>query len=126
MLDPLSLIETNVNGGSLFPCAMYRYTVSNAGGAPPSGDTIQVSPLMENIAYQLSGSASQSTNTIILDPFIAVTSSTDATFNYIYFWLKDNQPVISGSRYKYILVHFGANPNHEVDQLVPSNEVNVP
>ena len=126
VLDPLSLIETNVNGGSLFPCAMYRYTVSNAGGAPPSGDTIQVSPLMENIAYQLSGSASQSTNTIILDPFIAVTSSTDATFNYIYFWLKDNQPVISGSRYKYILVHFGANPNHEVDQLVPSNEVNVP
>ena len=104
---------------------MYRYPISNAGGAPPSGDTIQVSPLMENIAYQIIGSASQSTNTIILDPFITATSTSDATYNYIFLWLKDNQPVISGSRYKYILVHFGAN-NHEIDQLVPSNEVDVP
>ena len=122
IMDPLTLIETNSNGGSLFPCTMYRYPIANAGGAPPSGDTIQVSPLMENIAYQITGT--QTTNTVILDPFIATTSYSDATYNYIYLWLKDNQPVISGSRYKYILVHFG--PNHEIDQLNPSNEVDVP
>ena len=122
IMDPLSLIETNIYGGSLFPCAMYRYPISNAGGAPPSGDTIQVSPLMENIAYQITGT--QTANTVILDPFIATTSYSDATYNYLYLWLKDNQPVISGSRYKYILVHFGSN--HEIDQLIPSSEVYVP
>ena len=77
---------------------------------------------MENIAYQISTSVTQ-TNTVILDPFIAGTTYNDGN-NNLYLWLKDNQPVISGARYKYILVHF--NSNHEIDQLIPSNEVDVP
>jgi hypothetical protein len=43
----------------------------------------------------------------------------------VYLWLRDMQPQISGARYKYILVRF--NPvTHEIDQLIPSNEVVVP
>jgi len=123
VVDPLSMLETNGFGGSIFPCAMYRYQVANGSSLSPSGDTIQVSPLMENIAYQLSSSASQPTNTVILDPFIAGTIYNDGN-NNLYLWLKDNQPVISGARYKYVLVHFDSN--HEIDQLIPSNEVDVP
>ncbi len=121
--DPVSMLLTNALGDSLFPCAMYRYQVKNALFPTPSGDVIQVSPLMEKIAYQLSGSQGQ-TNTLILDPFVTCTSSTSGGHNYLYLWLVDTQPQISGARYKYVLVRFKGN--HEVDQLIPSNEVDVP
>ena len=122
--DPNSTLQTNGFGGPIFPCAMYRYQLPNANFPGTSGDTIQVSPLMENIAYQFIGSPSSGTNTYVQDPFIVGTFSTDNVNNYLWLWLKDNQPIISGARYKYILVHFG--PNHEIDQLIPSNQVNVP
>jgi hypothetical protein len=122
--DPGTILETNGFGGPIFPCAMYRYQVPNANFPTTSGDTIQVSPLMENIAYQLSGTPGQTTNTVILDPFVAGTVSADNANNYLWLWLADTQPIVSGATYKYILVHFG--PNHEIDQLIPSNDVNVP
>ncbi len=123
-VDPMSAIETNSFGSPIFPCALYRYQVPNANFPKTSGDTIQVSPLMENIAYQVNAVPGQSTNTIIRDPFVVATASSDNSNRYLWLWLKDNQPVISGARYKYVLAHFG--PNHEIDQLIPSNEVEVP
>ncbi|HVV73551.1 MAG TPA: hypothetical protein VHI52_18905, partial [Verrucomicrobiae bacterium] len=122
--DPMSGVETNSFGSSLFPCALYRYQVPNTNFPATSGDTIQVGPLMENIAYQLTAVPGQTTNTYLVDPFVAATTSSDNSNNYLWLWLKDTQPVISGARYKYVLVHFG--PNHEIDQLIPSNEVDVP
>jgi hypothetical protein len=119
--DPNSLIGTNALGESLFPCMLYRYQVANANFPVVSGDVIQVSPLMENIAYQLSPTGNQTTNTIIHDPFIAVT----ALYPGVYLWLRDMQPQISGASYKYIIVKF--NPvTHEIDQLIPTNEVLAP
>ena len=82
----------------------------------------QVSPLMEKIAYQWSGVPGQTTNTIIHDPFVAVSGLSDGS---VFLWLRDMQPQISGARYKYIVVRF--NPTtREIDQLIPSNEVLVP
>lgn len=123
-LDPMSILLTNGFGGSIFPCTMYRYQVPNANFPTTSGDTIQVSPLMENIAYQLTGVAGQTTNTFVLDPFVTGTTLADNSFRYLWLWLEDTQPIISGARYQYVLVHFG--PNHEIDQLIPSNPVDVP
>jgi hypothetical protein len=124
-LDPNALLETNVFGDSIFPCTLYRYQVPNANFPAVSGDMIQVSPLMENIAYQWSGVKGQTTNTFIQDPFVAVSGLANGSGNYLYLWLRDMQPQISGARYKYILVRF--NPvTHEIDQLIPSNEVVVP
>jgi hypothetical protein len=100
---------------------MYRYQTPNANFPTVSGDVIQVAPLMENIAYQIQAGPSV-TNTIVQDPFIASTSLTD--FHNIYFWLRDTQPQISGARYRYVLVRF--KENHEIDQLILSNEVDVP
>ena len=129
-VDPNALLLTNQFGEAIFPCAMYRFQVPNVNFATTSGDVIQVSPLMENIAYQLSESGVPGgTNTIIHDPFVAVTVTggavgTTASTSTLWLWLKDNQPQISGARYKYVLVRFKAN--REIDQLIPTNEVEVP
>ena len=106
------------------PFALYRYQVANANFPSVSGDTIQVSPLMENIAYELDVTPGVSTNTVLHDPFLTTTTTTGGGVTYLWLWAKDTQPIISGARYKYILVRFKSN--HEIDQLVPSNEVDVP
>jgi hypothetical protein len=123
-VNPNSMLETNSSGDSIFPCAMYRFQVPNVNFPQVSGDVIQVSPLMENIAYQWSGIPAQGTNTFIQDPFLAV-SATIGGGNSVYLWLRDTQPQISGARYKYILVRYDPT-THEIDQLIPSNEVDVP
>ena len=38
-------------------------------------------------------------------------------------YLVDTQPVILGARYRYLLVRF--KDNHEIDQVIPTNEVEV-
>jgi hypothetical protein len=120
-VDPNSMLETNVMGDTIFPCALYRYQVPNVNFPSVSGDVIQVSPLMENIAYQWTGFPGQSTNTFILDPFVAMTG----VYPNIYLWLRDMQPQISGASYRYIVVRF--NPaTKEIDQLIPSNPMAVP
>ena len=123
-INPNLMLENNVFGDAIFPCTLYRYQVPNANFPAVSGDVIQVSPLMENIAYQQTIIPAQGTNTFIQDPFVAVSAISGGS-NSIFLWLRDTQPQISGARYKYILVRF--NPvTHEIDQLIPSNEVDVP
>ena len=123
--DPNLILNTNLQGQTLFPCAMYRVQVTNAIYPTVSGDVIQVTPLMENIAWQRNASVS-STNTVIHDPFIVFSQQIDgATQNsHLWLWLADTQPVISGAKYRYLLVRF--KDNHEIDQIIPSNDVTVP
>jgi hypothetical protein len=122
--NPNLALETNSFGDAIFPCTLYRYQVPSALFPTVSGDVIQVSPLMENIAYnQLRGDGYFTC--YITDPFIAVTGASLGTANAIYLWIRDTQPQISGAKYKYILVHFDP-VSHEIDQLIPSNEVQVP
>ena len=122
--DPNKAIFSNIISGSLFPVAMYRYQVTNENFAEVSGDITQVSPLMENIAYELRNMAGGITNTYVQDPFIVVTASNAGGASPLYFWLLDTQPQISGARYRYLLVRFKSN--REIDQIIPSNEVDVP
>jgi len=126
-LDPNLALETNSFGDSIFPCALYRYQVPNANFPTVSGDVIQVSPLMENIAYKqvnIKGTA-YIVDSIIADPFIAVSGNINNAGNIVYFWIRDTQPQISGASYKYILVRFDP-VTHEIDQLIPSNVTQVP
>ncbi len=126
--DPNAAPLTNQFGEKIFPCALYRFQVPNANFPVTSGDVIQVSPLMENIAYQLTGVPGQTTNAIIQDPFVTATATTVngsfATPAILWLWLKDTQPQIAGARYRYVLVRFKAN--REIDQLIPTTEVVVP
>ena len=126
-LDPNQALETNSFGDSIFPCALYRYQMPNANFPTVSGDVIQVSPLMETIAYRqvvIQGTAYY-VDSLIYDPFVAVTAYNSGSGNEIYFWIRDTQPQISGASYEYILVHFDP-VSHEIDQLIPSNVTQVP
>jgi hypothetical protein len=120
--DPNSSLQTNQFGETIFPCAMYRYQVPNGNFPVVSGDSIQVSPLMEQIAYQQSTGGT--TTTTIQDSFIAVATTANGGNHFAWLWLRDTQPQISGARYQYVLVRF--NKGHEIDQLIPSNTVDVP
>ena len=113
--NPSLLVATNPAGASLFPVVLYRYQTPNVNFPTVSGDVIQVSPLMEKIAYGFSG-----IYTYIYDPFITVTQQ--GLVGYI--WLLDTQPQISGATYKYLIVRFGAN--REIEEIIPTNEVPVP
>lgn len=123
--DPNSLLLTNTFGDVILPVAMYRYQVANANHPSVSGDIVQVSPLMENIAYEVRALAGQPISTIIHDPFVTMTRlQVNDLLSFAYFWLVDTQPQISGARYRYVLVRF--KPNREIDQVITSNEVEVP
>src|SRR5262249_23321146 len=107
-LNPNAMLLTNQFGEAIFPCALYRFQVPNANFPNRFGDIIEVSPLMEVIAYQLMSVLGAPPSTIIHDPFVAVTitsiPSTLALPSTLLLWLKDTQPQISGARYKYVLV----------------------
>jgi hypothetical protein len=125
VLDPNSILLTGTNGQSLFAGVLYRIPVTNSLHPVVSKDVIQVSPLMETVAWQklIAGST---TNSILHDPFVTVTTVPDAATqtSRLYLWLTDTQPVISGASYRYLFVRF--KDNHEIDQIIPSNEVTVP
>jgi hypothetical protein len=72
---------------------------------------------MERIAYAVSGG-----DVLLYDPFVRLWRDMVAT-PYYDLYLIDTQPVVIGARYKYLLVRF--KPNHELDQVIATNEVEV-
>ena len=111
-------------GGSLLPCALYRYQVPNAKFPNAPGDLVQVSPLIEDIAYGVNLST-----IYVRDPFIDVVLKSYEE-SAAYFYLMDTQPVVRGARYRYLLVQFGrgGNPNNEGEpiRVIPTNELSIP
>lgn len=121
--DPMTYIYTNGVGEKLFPAAMYRIQLPNPAFPVASGDVIQVSPLMENIAYNLEN-VNGNNFVNIKDPFIRLgnpAAGSNIPISPIY--LVDTQPVIGGARYVYLLVRF--DDNHEIKEVVPSSIVEV-
>ncbi len=111
-------LYVGTNGSTILPLAAYRYQVPNTNYAVTSGDLIQVSPLMEEIAYGVAG-----TNSIVIrDPFVQLVQRQDNSGNSD-LYLADTQPVVAGARYRYLLVRF--KTNHEIDQVIPAGEVEV-
>ena len=122
LYDPNEFVFTNYFSQRMLPAVLYRYQVPNDNFPSVSGDVVQVSPLIEQIAY-----GTNSGSTILLDPFIDATSipnPSDDTRTWVLLWLRDTQPQISGAAYRYLLVRF--NPNREIDQIVPTTPVEVP
>ena len=121
VFDPNEALWRDASGQSLFPVVMYRYQVANANFPTVSGDVIQVSPLMENIAYATNAQG----NTIIHDPFIRTTFFPyGAGHTLLLLWLIDTQPQIAGASYRYVLVRF--KTNREIDQVITTTQVDVP
>jgi hypothetical protein len=126
--DPLRFLITT-NNSSLFPLVMYRCQVTNANYSRVSGDIIQVTPLMETIAYRITTNISSGQPVIkheLLDPFVLYDRSPGSSTStwQLNLYLLDTQPVIRGAKYRYLLVHFGSN--HEMDYILPTNDMEVP
>ena len=125
--------ETGKFAGTLLPYALFRYQVPNAKFPAVSGDVTQVSPMMEEIAYQTgtysSGGPAVPAH-IVKDPFIAgiphpsIPDNGDTLGAYLY--ALDRQPAVRGAEYKYLFVRFKGR-TREIDRIVPaSGSVTIP
>ena len=130
-VDPGGLIGENADirdylfpvdepGGKLLPIMLYRYQVPNETYPTPSGDIIQVSPLMTEIATGV-----QNGYTLVRDPFVMVinrgTGQLDQPWPVV---LLDTQPAVRNATYAYIIVRF--HPNGEIASVHPVPPVLVP
>jgi hypothetical protein len=121
--DPMKYVTTNTSGEHLFPVAMYRVQVVNTAYPAVSGDVVQVTPLMESIAYsnEVFGGVN---GAMIRDPFIAIGPATaGTTFQPAPLYLLDTSPVLAGARYIYLLVRF--DETKEIREVVFSSFVEV-
>ena len=107
---------------------IYRQQVANPAFPQVSDDTVQVSPLIEQIAWQRQIDSFRRPIAVLRDPFIGVAfqprdpqikDSTDA----LEFYLLDTQPVLAEARYRYFLMRF--RPDGEVAQVIPAGEVEI-
>ncbi|QBG49047.1 hypothetical protein EGM51_17190 [Verrucomicrobia bacterium S94] len=118
---PESLLYTDDDGQTVFPCVLYRYQISSPLYPQVSGDVAQVSVLMENIAYGQNDPANPG-KTTLYDPFIRVTHrSQDAVWGI---YLVDTHPVMLGANYQYLLVRFGENG--EPETIYDAGTVSIP
>jgi hypothetical protein len=121
--------ETDALSG-MFPCVLYRHRVKNGTDPGIENDLVQVTPMMESIAYgfqQAGGANPAGPDTVIYDPFIA--TSVNAAVpggSLIGLYLKDTLPVVSGSTYRYLLVRFDPVTKEPRDVLPVPNAVTVP
>lgn len=124
--EPMSALAMNTNGSSIFPLVLYRYQVTNGVFPAVSGDIVQCSPMMEEIAYQRT--VTNGLDLIIRDPFINYSKFSvilsDREIGYLFTHLIDTTPVMRGARYRYLLARFA--PNGEIAEVIPTNEIEIP
>lgn len=113
----------------LFPVMLYRYQVTNATTTRVSGDIVQVSPLIEEIALFENPYALSAPSNYICDPFVRVLLPTaqlndPRDIKTYEIFLVDTQPVISGASYVYLLVQFDATG--EPVRVIPLDKVTIP
>jgi hypothetical protein len=111
--------------GSLFPMMLYRMQVSNSSFPQVSGDLVQVTPLMEKIAYEERVHGGRPT-VVIWDRQVALLPpgaipATDARRDL---FVLDRHPVLAGAKYRYLIVRYG--PDREIDRVIPAGEIEIP
>jgi hypothetical protein len=125
--DPMLSLATTQSGDTMFPLVAYRYQETNSYFPKVSGDIVQISPMMERIAYNSFNHPQLGQNSFIYDPFIDVLPSSyfeaPGSFGRNVIVLYDTQPVVLGARYRYLLVRFG--PNREIAEVIPTTTVDV-
>lgn len=130
--DPMSFIFTNRAGEKLFPIVLYRFQVPSDKFPTVSGDIVQVSPMLENIAYEITNYCISYgnqvicyTNSLLRDSYIIYDKlMIHDRFQLFFVFLRDTQPVISGARYRYLLVRF--RKNGEIAEVIPTDVMEVP
>ncbi len=119
--DPSSYLYTDqYDGSDLLPFILYRTQVPSADLPRVSGDVVQVSPLVESVAF-----ANEAAGVTLYDPFIAIAPEFvpgEPETGYLYFI--DTQPVIKGAAYRYMLVQF--DEFFEPKRVIPLSGMEVP
>ncbi len=118
---PATYLYLNGNGDPILPVTMYRYQVPNAAVPDVSGSLIQVTPLLEEIAFRNSSSYP---GIELRDPFIALEWVPGALGPHQDIYLLDTQPAITQASYRYLLVRF--RPDHEIDKVLVTQPVTAP
>ena len=108
-------------GRSILPLVLYRQQVTNALFPRVSGDVTQVSPLIERIPWQITPANQDVT---IPDRLFAMNNETYYDASYRYLYVRDQQPVVLGARYRYFVMRF--NAQHEPEEIIPAGEVALP
>jgi len=129
-----SIYRTSGDGldaDSLFPCVLYRYRIATPTDPGVRNDLVQVTPLMESIAYGFVDAGGKPVaggpNTRIYDPFIRlIYGGNVATKSVLNLFLTDTLPVIRGATYRYVLVRFDPTSKEPRDVIPVPNSVTVP
>jgi hypothetical protein len=123
--DPVEhLYRSVVNDEPIFDLVAYRYMVPNEAFPEVSGDVIQVTPFMEEIAFRRE-SVTGIPSTIIYDPFVRLFPEAETASGPHGFYLIDTQPLVQGARYQYLLVRFHKVTKEIVEVLLP-DPVDIP
>jgi len=121
------------NGQPLLPIVVYRQQVANGAFPRVSGSLVQVTPLIERLAYNFfphifSSFYTPPDKTVVFDPLIAVGRTITpviGAFTYSYsIYLRDQQPVVVGASYHYYVMRM--NEKHEVAEIIDAGMVTIP
>lgn len=131
---------------SLLPAALYRYQLPSELYPQVGGDLVQVSPLVQEIAYEsfemadhrpLPGELEKDfpyfsqfqgrDYNVLQDPFIAARNRDEfdplLDENTHELILLDTQPVVQGAKYRYLLVRF--DEFGEIDRILPVDPIEI-
>lgn len=116
---------TRLDGSPLFPLALYRYQRADGSAwTEVGGDLVQVSPLIETVAFQqvvVEGIPSIH----VRDPFFFLHQAANTDTPHLYdIYLRDTQPVVAGSEYVYLVADYSAD--HELVRYINLPSVFVP
>jgi hypothetical protein len=119
----LAAKESGPFAGSLLPCVLFRYQVPNTKYPAVSGDVVQVSPMLEDIAHQTTAYPSSNGGTaqahVVKDPFVAGVDLDPLEPEAVTVLALDRQPVVRGAEYKYLFVRFKGRTK-EIDRIIPA------
>jgi hypothetical protein len=119
--DPVEhLYRSAINQEPILDLVAYRYMVPNDYFPEVSGDVIQVTPMMEEIAFRrqtFSGNLGPAA--VIYDPFIRLFPEDPTLSGPHGIYLLDTQPLLHGAQYQYLLVRFDKLTREIAEVLIP-------
>jgi hypothetical protein len=121
--DPLEHVYRSARDhGLLFPLVVYRAQVPNAEFPDVSGDVVQVTPLMEQIAFDRTPGVGGNV-VLVHDPFIRLILGLPTQVAQDWeLYLLDTQPVVEEATYQYFLVRLDSE-TREITEVMPTNPV---
>ena len=108
----------------MLPIVVYRQQVTNALFPKVSGDVMQVSPLIERVPWAIIPFSVDYTTVGIPDRLFAIGSEIGAQATFYPLYLRDQQPVQQGAKYRYFVLRF--NAKREVQEIIEAGDVDIP